>query len=257
MRKDRDMTDPLAPAPTAPVLPLPMRPLAVAYVIASVAAVGAEVANVPAVGWVAKALLMPLLLAWLLAEARRPLARPLRAMAVGLVFAWLGDLALSLDGDLPFLLGIAAFFGMQVCYITSFRRVPGPDLVRAWPVVVVPYALFWLVLVLLMARGGDVLFVPASVYGLVLVAMALSALGLVLRVPRRPGWRVAGGAALFMVSDSLIALTAFAGLAANDLTGALIMTTYTIAQAMIVTGFVEATTALDLTAAASGSPAGH
>jgi uncharacterized membrane protein YhhN len=228
----------------------PMTPVAVAYVIASIASVGAEVADVPAVGWVAKAALMPLLLAWLLAAAHRPLSRPQRALAVGLVFAWFGDLLLAIDGDLPFLLGIAAFLVMQLCYIAAFRRVPGPDMVRAWPVAIAPYAFFWLVLVALMLRGGDILAVPASVYGLVLVTMAVKALGLVLRVPRRPGWRVAGGAALFMVSDSLIALTAFAGLTANALTGALIMTTYTIAQAMIVTGFVEATAGLTDVAAA-------
>jgi hypothetical protein len=67
---------------------------------------------------------------------------------------------------------------------------------------------------------------------------------LVLRVPRPQGWRVFSGAGLFLLSDTLIALTAFAGLSESAGLSAVVMLTYTIAQAMIVTGFVEATNQL-------------
>ena len=40
--------------------------------------------------------------------------------------------------------------------------------------------------------------------------MALGALDLVLRLPQALAWRVTAGALLFIVSDALIALTAFA-----------------------------------------------
>ena len=74
------------------------------------------------------------------------------------------------------------------------------------------------------------------VYSAVALAMALAALDLVLRVPRNLGWRVAWGALVFVLSDALIAVTAFGPLTATPLTSALIMATYAIAQAMIVTG---------------------
>jgi len=193
---------------------------------------------------VTKALLMPLLLLWLLGATMRPLPRPTIAMAAGVVFAWLGDLALLGTSDLWFIAGMALFLVMQVCYITAFRRVPGPGLVRAWPIALVPYAVAWLALAAAMLLHSGLEALPGLVYGLALVAMAASALDLVIRVrPQSLGWRVAIGAAVFVVSDALIALSAFAGVPSSPLLSATVMATYVVAQAMIVTGFTRAVNA--------------
>ena len=199
-----------------------------------------------------KPLLMPLLLAWVLTMAftspGRRLLVPLRWLAAGLVAAWAGDLLLMGDSDLTFALGLGAFLLMQACYLVAFMMVPGPGLVRAWKIAIIPYALAWVVLVALVWNGAGDMRIPVLIYGAALMTMALGALDLVLRLPQRLAWRVAIGAGLFVVSDSLIALTAFGPLTESVRTGAAIMATYTAAQGLIATGFTHGL--LDRTTAA-------
>jgi len=186
-----------------------------------------------------KPLLVPLLLAWLISVARRQWPTPLRWMGVGLVFAWAGDLALMGEGDGAFMLGIAFFLVMQVCYLVAFLRVPGPGLVRAWKIAAIPYALIWIAVnALVWSDAGD-MRIPVLVYSAVAVAMALAALDLVLRLPQYLAWRVAAGALTFVVSDALIALTAFGPMTESATTSAVVMATYIAAQGLIVTGFAH------------------
>lgn len=218
-----------------------MPALLAVYALVGVFDVLGEALGWPAVTHVAKPLLMPLLTVWVVAVARdRARRSPLGWLLAGLAFAWLGDLALMAEGDTAFALGLGAFLVMQACYIAAFTRVPGPGLVRAWPVAIVPFAGYWLVMNLVLFRSAGAMAVPVLVYSAVLLAMAAAALDLVLRVPRPLGWRVFWGAALFVVSDSLIALTAFGPLESGRVLSAVVMATYIAAQAMIVTGFTRA-----------------
>ncbi len=218
--------------------------LLVAYAAVAVANVVAEALGATTAMTATKALLMPLLLAWLLVTIRRGEAAagraPLTWLAIGLVFAWFGDLLLSGDGDLFFMAGIGAFLVMQVCYIAAFTRVPGPGLVRAWKIAALPYVVVWIGVNALVSAGVGDLRIPVLVYSAVLVLMSLAALDLVIRVPQRLGWRIAIGALLFVVSDALIALTAFGPLSESRAWSVVIMTTYIVAQAMIVTGVAGA-----------------
>lgn len=215
------------------------RRILIAYLCVGVANVLGNAADLATLTDLTKPLLVPILMVWLLISGRGRLSLPLRWLAAGLVFAWLGDLLLMVDGDLAFMAGIGAFLVMQICYILAFTRVPGPGLVRAWKVALIPYVTIWIVVNLLVSAGVGSLRVPVLIYSAVLVAMAVAALDLVLRVPRAPGWRVAWGAVLFLVSDGLIAVTEFGPLSATPTLSALIMASYIAAQAMIVTGLAE------------------
>lgn len=210
-----------------------------AYVLVGVLNVIAEATGNTDGILLTKPLIIPLLMAWLLVAAWGHWSAPLTWLGVGLVFAWAGDLFLLGEGDLSFLLGLASFLVMQVCYLVAFLRVPGPGLVRAWKVAVVPYAIAWVVLVVLVWPGAAGMRIPVLVYSGVIIAMALGALDLVLRLPQALAWRVAAGALVFVVSDALIALTSFGPLAASRGTSALIMATYVAAQGLIVTGFTH------------------
>lgn len=210
-----------------------------AYVLVGVLNVIAEATSNGDGVLMTKPLLMPLLLAWLIVAAWGRWSAPLRWLAVGLVFAWAGDLFLLGEGDLSFLLGLAAFLLMQVCYLVAFLRVPGPGLVRAWKIALVPYVALWVLLVVLVWPGAGDLRIPVLVYSGVIIAMAVGALDLVLRLPQALAWRVAAGALLFVVSDALIALTSFGPMTASRGTSALIMATYIAAQGLIVTGFTH------------------
>jgi uncharacterized membrane protein YhhN len=216
--------------------------LLVAYAVVGLANVVGEALDLHTLVVVTKPLLMPLLLVWLVVVVRPAggFDIALRWLGVGLAFAWFGDLLLMGSGDLAFLGGIAGFLVMQVCYLLAFTSIPGPGLVRAWKIALAPYVLIWIAINLLVSAGVGTLRIPVMLYSAVALAMAVAALDLVIRVPRGLGWRVAWGALLFVLSDALIAVTAFGPLESTPATSALVMATYVVAQAMIVTGFAGA-----------------
>lgn len=219
-----------------------------AFVLVGVLNVIAEATSNADAITLTKPLLMPLLLAWLVTLAGRNWPVPLRWLAAGIVFAWIGDLALMGEGDTAFHVGIAAFLVMQVCYLVAFLRVPGPGLVRAWKIALLPYVLIWIGINVVISAGVGDMRIPVLVYSAVALAMAVAALDLVLRLPQRLAWRTAGGALLFVVSDALIAMTAFGPLTESAGWSAVVMATYIAAQGLIVTGFahgVQRATALD------------
>lgn len=238
--------------------PVAPRSVLTAYWVVAAVNVISVTAQLSGPATAAKALLVPLLLVWLLLTVRRGCSspEPVRWLAVGLLFAWFGDLLLTQDSDAFFAAGLVSFLVMQICYIIAFLRVPGPGLVRAWKVTIVPFVVVYVVMNMLVSGGVGDLRIPVLIYSAALIAMAIAALDLVLRIPRPLGWRVAGGAALFVVSDALIALTAFGPLNESPLMSVGIMTTYIGAQAMIVTGFgtalAEPRAEADQTAAGSG-----
>lgn len=177
---------------------------------------------------VTKPLLMPVLLAWFLTVTSRSRRRSL--IALGLVWSWVGDLGLMPSGERWFLVGLGAFLVAQLTYGIAFW--PSRDAsVLARPVWALPYlGVLLMLLAVLWDHLGD-LRLPVTVYAVVIVTMAVLATGI--------NWRVAVGAALFVISDALIALDAVAGLLALPAHGFWVMATYLGAQ-LLITGGVAA-----------------
>lgn len=192
-----------------------LRPLLAAFfLVACVELAGVALSWHP-LQWVAKPLLAPLLLWYLLRTTRMSL------IGWGLVFATAGDVALLVPGTTPFLLGMACFLGTQVCFLVAFlRRAPLHRPAAA------AYATLWAALNVLLWPSLGALRLPILVYSLALSAMAAAAFA----VSRT----VAAGAALFLLSDLLIGL----GAAHLDLPGRdlVVMTTYIAALFLITTG---------------------
>ena len=186
-----------------------------------------------AVAGATQVLLMPALAAALVRGTRTPRPRVVRLVLVALFFSWLGDTLPRLaSDDLGFLIMVGCFLLAQVSYAVAFWPMRGDSLLRR-PVLVVPYALALVALVLLCRDGAGSLLGPVVVYGLALAAMAVLATGL---------GRVAGiGGAVFLVSDSLIALGAFTDL---DLPAHSfwVMLTYVVGQALLVAAVRERAT---------------
>ncbi|MFJ8161586.1 lysoplasmalogenase [Streptomyces sp. NPDC096136] len=172
-------------------------------------------------GWhpghvVAKPLLMPLLVAYVL-TLRAP-----RLLVAALLFGWGGDLALLFDAEPAFLVGMGSFAAGHVCYLFLFGRGrTSPALGGAYAAALVgTVALLW----------GDLptgLRIPVAGYSLLLASMAYrsSALG-----------RVAGvGGALFLLSDTLIA-TGVAEWPQLPRPDFWIMATYLAAQYLLASG---------------------
>jgi uncharacterized membrane protein YhhN len=146
---------------------------------------------------VTKVLLMPAL-----ALAVLPVAPPLLIGA--LVAGWLGDIFLLADGTW-FLIGMAAFAA------------------------ILGYAAVWAVMIVLLWPDLGALRIPVACYSLLLATTAV--------MSTNAGWRAGLGGALFLVSDSMIAM----GLADWSRPPAVdfwIMLTYVAAQYLLATGVV-------------------
>lgn len=206
---------------------------------------GAHLTSAGHVADVTQWFLMPLLAAWVFAEVRAPRDRLVRLVLAGLVASWLGDTAPQLaPSGSRFLVMVAFFLCAQVCYIAAFwpfRAQSVPGLLRtgasgprggrrAGTIGTIAYLVVLVALVAACAPGTGSLLVPTVVYGVCLVSMAALATGV--------NRRVALGAAIFLVSDSLIALQAFTSWYAVPEHGFWVMLTYVVGQALIASGVV-------------------
>ncbi|SCL29095.1 Uncharacterized membrane protein YhhN [Micromonospora rhizosphaerae] len=169
--------------------------------------------------WLTKPLLAPLLLAYLWSARRR-----VDGVAVGLVFATAGDVALLLPGRFAFLVGMACFLGTQLGFLSAFLRHRRPSLAA-----VAGYLSLWAVANARLWDALGPLRLPVLGYSLALSLMAAAATG----VSRR----AAVGGALFLGSDLLIGLGT-AGVAVPG-QGLLVMSTYIGALLLITTAWVS------------------
>lgn len=199
-----------------------------ALVVVTVVHLGAQVAAPDGVlADLTQILLMPALLWVLLAGTPNPKSLLVRLVGVALVLSWLGDTLprFTEDGsDLGFGLMLGAFFLAQLAYVAAFLPFASRSIIRRRPALLAPYVIVLGVIVAVSAQGAGALFPAVLLYGLVIVGMAVLATGIdaVATI----------GAVLFLVSDGLIALSAFAALEL-PLHGVWVMLTYVLGQTLI------------------------
>jgi uncharacterized membrane protein YhhN len=206
-----------------------------AYLALSVGDTVAAASDSPAVlalRRVTKPLLMPTLMTRVLAAGPgAPRSRASRGALAGLAMSTVGDIALLKDDDRSFVTGLSAFLTAHLAYAAAFLSWSQRfSLRRALPAVVVA----GVVVPSLVRRAGR-MAVPAALYGTVISGMLAAALQLDRH--SRSGRRIATGAALFVLSDSLIGLRRFvlSGRRSPGLDAA-VMATYTAGQWLIATG---------------------
>jgi len=164
--------------------------------------------------WLTKPALMPALMAGSDRSSRRALA-----------FGAAGDVALLGRGDAAFTAGLVSFLAGHLAWIAALRQRPGGGRLRARPALGLPYlAAFGGLNAYLWQRTGKDR-IPVIVYSTALLAMSLTALD-------SGSPRAAAGGALFLLSDTLLALEKFAGVQLPVHEG-LVMATYTSAQALL------------------------
>jgi uncharacterized membrane protein YhhN len=164
--------------------------------------------------WGTKPLLMPVLMA----GRDRPAQR-------ALVLGGMGDVALLGSSPAAFTAGLGCFLAGHVAWIMALRQRPGGGYLRARPALATPYlAAFGAVNAYLWKRTGKDR-IPVIIYSAALLAMSLTALD-------SGSPRTAAGGALFLASDTLLALGKFGDLHLPAHEG-LVMATYTSAQALL------------------------
>lgn len=207
------------------------------YVATAVAEVAAEGASWRPGILLAKPLLMPLLAAWAaLSAAGRAPRRDLATMLAALALSWVGDVAL-LAGS--FEVGLGAFLATHLTYVAAFRRARSAASgagakfapAAALGVVVAGAA----ALALLWPHLGEQRL-AVTLYVAAIVAMVAAAAMRCGRTTPESATLMLGGAVLFLLSDSIIAIDRFVQPVAAG--GVIIMATYTSAQLAIQAGWL-------------------
>lgn len=154
----------------------------------------------------------------------------LRTIALAaLFFSWLGDtVPRFVDGDAGFLAMLGFFLVSQVTYAGAFYPYRGRSILRT-PILIAPYVLSAIGLIVWCAGGAGSMLPAVIAYAGVIVIMAVLATGL--------GAVATMGGVLFLVSDALIALRAFADVQLG-IHGFWVMATYIAAQALLAYGIV-------------------
>ena len=153
--------------------------------------VAGDIANV------SKPLLLLTLLGGFLAATPQPRGRIAAWASAAMVLSLAGDVLFAQPGGIGFILGLSCFLLAHVAYTVLFL---GP-LRSRMPRLAALYGLWWFGLLALLLPHLGGLAVPVVVYGAVLGLSAASALG--------TNRTVAVGAALFLLSDTVLACKLF------------------------------------------------
>lgn len=185
----------------------------------------AQLGGVPVLAGFTQMLAMPALAAVLWTSTSSPRGLLVRLALGALGLSWLGDSAPRLaPGSLSFPVMVAFFLGAQVLYALAFWPYRHRSLLTR-PVGATPYLLAAAAIVLVCAPSADALLPAIAVYSAAIATMAVLATGL--------GRLGTVGGAVFIVSDSLIALDAFDVLTLPA-QGFWVMSTYLLAQLLLM-----------------------
>lgn len=226
--------------PSKVTVATPARPWLIAYLVVAVGDMVARLVHAEVIDLIGLVLAMPALAGVLLAS-RLQRTRMIWLVLVALFFSWLGDWV----GDIiqpHVLIKIVFFFLAHLCYIAAFwpfwrHSVLRRPLYLAGYVVVIGGLLAWVA-----PHSGRL--APALVaYGITLAVMAILATG----VHRLTGT----GAAIFVASDLSIAVLTFVFPDQFSADGFVIISSYLLAQLLIILGVIAASPA---TAAQTSAP---
>jgi len=192
-----------------------------------------------------KPLLVSTLAFYFFLETREYSGRLRRSFLAGLVFSVLGDSWLLLEGEVPFLFGLGSFLLAQLCYLTAFLsyRPEVTGYLKRCPWSALPL-LFYLAALMIYLWPGvpGALRLPVLIYGLAITGMAAACLNLRDKLPGKTFRRLFSGSLLFLLSDSLIALSRFVVRDPDaPIFSLLIMASYLAAQYLIGTTAVAMT----------------
>ncbi|RUA34404.1 MAG: hypothetical protein DSY77_05360 [Bacteroidetes bacterium] len=162
-------------------------------------------------------------------------------VTLALVFSWIGDIMLlfTFKHFMFFFAGLSAFLIAHLVFIIAYKKATFKDRLNVkwtfFPLVVLAYIL--LMAYLTLPYVDSVIQVPLVFYGIVLCLMILAAWYRKGQTTDESFQLVVLGAALFIISDSILAINRFSH--TIPFAGVAIMSTYIIAQWLIVNGLLK------------------
>lgn len=161
-------------------------------------------------------------------------------MLSGLAFSWAGDIVLefSINNGLFFIAGLICFLLAHVMYFSAFVTTKGKNFISGKNVyLLIPVIVYGLALVIFLYPGLSEMRLPVIIYAVVILSMFTAAMNRKGKVNRQSYSMVLAGAGLFVISDSLIAINKFSF--QFEYSGIAIMSTYILAQFLIITGYIR------------------
>jgi uncharacterized membrane protein YhhN len=193
-------------------------------------------------GFVSKLLIIPVLIILFLANLY-PLSDKLqKIMLMGLFFSWAGDIVLKFSGNNNgfFILGLLCFLITHLLYLIVFFITPGKNtMLNNRIYFLIPVIIYGLVIVSYLYAGLAEMKVPVILYTIIILAMLSAAINRMHKVNKVSYYLVLAGAILFVISDSSIAINKFSH--PFESSGIIIMSTYIVAQYLIVIGYIAQT----------------
>lgn len=186
---------------------------------------------------IAKPMLLTLLALVYLVSVKKPLLW----YVLGMFFSFVGDVLLMFNGANFFISGLLAFLLAHVVYIKVTSSFLPKDLTVKMISSALPFVVFFAILMYLVYPNLGEMLIPVAVYGIV-----ISTFGAVTLLNHRSEKSTENlwlfiGAAIFILSDSLIALNKF--YEPNEIYGVAIMITYILAQFLICKAMIVKTDA--------------
>lgn len=191
------------------------------------------------IAWFLKPILLPFLLLAVYFHERFATKNILLG---ALTFSWMGDIILLFadKGELYFIGGLLAFLFSHILYILLFNKQLKIYLKKSRTIYWIGITLITIyligIMVLLMSNLGQLLL-PVFVYAMTISIMLLFALKGFLNWQKPANIYILIGAIIFVASDSILAFDKF--YTPLQYSSFLIMTTYLVAQYLIVIGILK------------------
>ena len=151
-------------------------------------------------------------------------------LVAALALSALGDLFISRDGEAAFLAGLGSFLCAHIAYVALFWGVAG----GASPVFAIAFGVYAVCMLRWLWPHLAEMKAPVCAYIAVIYAMGVVAAGAPVAL-----WPVIAGAALFVISDSVLAAETFIFKdAPRRWTAPVIWTTYYASQVLIAAAFI-------------------
>jgi uncharacterized membrane protein YhhN len=187
-----------------------------------------------------KALIIPLLMILFFVKPNPFIIRLNYFMFAGLFFSWAGDVILEFskrNGSF-FIYGLVCFLLTHIIYSIAFFSIPRKHFIKGNRIyLLIPVLTYGVVLVSFLYSDLSEMRLPVILYSIVILTMLTGVINLKESVNRGSYNLILGGAILFVLSDSIIAFDKFSQhFESSDI---LIMSTYILAQYLIITGYLS------------------
>ena len=189
--------------------------------------------------WVFKPLIVIWLLSYFILQTRHEKNDLKKWIIIALLFSWLGDVLLMLQGDnsIFFLLGLSAFLLAHIFYILFFHFVRIRENVKSRWYLLLLVVIYYALLISILSPWLGEMKLPVRIYGIVISFMFMLAMHMLFIKNNRAGLLMMAGALLFVISDSVLAINKFYH--PFEMADVVVMTTYGFAQLLITEGAIR------------------